>query len=369
MKKILVLFIIVMTLVGLCSCGESKYEPVPSTDEEVRVVMTFSADGQSYQMKYELYRALFIGNKAIIDGGDDSVWQGESKDEYISRINEIIIDRAADIYSVIHTAKKLGIDLYSADVDNEVQEYIKIAIEGNGSTVTGHGSYESYLNHLAEQGINYAVSDLMIRYSYGLEKINEHYAGTETVLGDYNGKLEYTEDDLLAFYNGDDCARILRAYFQNGVRTEEEMQRFRNNLAAQNLNTDKALYIIQNTLATSSELVTPDGTVTGVVVGRYALDEIYYSEFTKAAFELEDGDVSGLIKISGTSDIYTNGYYVLVGIDKDDAYYASHKDEIEDAFISNEIGKILNSSKQALKLSQQYYGAYSDINHAEISAD
>ena len=73
MKKILVLFIIVMTLMGLCSCGESKYKPVPSTDEEARVVMTFSADGQSYQMKYELYRALFIGNKAIIDGGDDSV--------------------------------------------------------------------------------------------------------------------------------------------------------------------------------------------------------------------------------------------------------------------------------------------------------
>ena len=366
MKKLFALILFILSATMLFSCGKSEYEPVPSTEEEARVVMTLSIGGKKYDVKYELYKALFIGNKDKVDGGDSTVWQGDNSAQYVERINEIIIDRAADIYSVIHTADTLGIDLYSNEMDDRIQEYIDIAVNG-GSGVTGQGSYESYLEHLRSQGINYAVSELLLRYSYGLEKINEYYIGTESILGEYTGEFEFDDDDVLAFYNSDDCARMLRAYFQNGVRTEEQILSFRNKLAEKNFDIDKALYIIQNTMATSSELVGTDGEVTGVVLGRYSLDEIYYSEYTEAAFSLENSGVSGVIEIKGVGDSYTDGYYVLVRIEKDSAYFTSHKAEITDAYIANEIGKILNVSKEGLESSASFASGYSSINHAEIS--
>ena len=366
MKKILIAITIVLTLLALCSCGKEKYEPQPSTDEEARSVISLSVGNKKYEVRYELYRALFIGNKDSVDGGDDSVWQGDGSAAYIDEINRIIIDRAAEIYSVIHIADSLGIDLYSNEVDEKIQEYIDIAVNGNEYGYEGHGSYEKYLEHLKNQGMNYAVSDLLFRYSYGLNKINEYYMGTESVLGDYNGKLEFDDDDVRAFYDGDESVRLLQAYFQNGVRTKEQMQSFRNRLAEKDSDIDKAVYIIQSTNATQSELVI-DGEVSGIIIGKYALDELYYSEYIDAAFSLGYSEVSELIEISGVGDSYSDGYYVLVNIEKNDGYFEDHKDEIRLEYIENEIGKIIYAAKNSLIESSEYTSDYNGIIHSQIS--
>ena len=83
MKKFTALLIIVTLLLSLISCGDEEYPPVQSSELEKQVVMTVEYDGEKYDVKYELYRALFLNLRESVDGGDSSVWSGENKAEYI----------------------------------------------------------------------------------------------------------------------------------------------------------------------------------------------------------------------------------------------------------------------------------------------
>ena len=120
MKRILSLILVLASLLTLASCG-NKYKPVPSTEEESRVVMTLSLDGKKYDVKYELYRAMFLNYRSDVDGGDSSVWSGENKDEYIARIHEMIVARVTDIYATLHHAGTIGIDVYSKSVNSKIE--------------------------------------------------------------------------------------------------------------------------------------------------------------------------------------------------------------------------------------------------------
>ena len=95
MKKLTSIVLIIATLalsiLSLASCTKNKYAPVESTAEEKKVVMTLSIDSDKYEVKYELYRALFLALRDEVDGGDRSVWSGENKAEYIEKIDALII--------------------------------------------------------------------------------------------------------------------------------------------------------------------------------------------------------------------------------------------------------------------------------------
>ena len=199
MKRIAALLLLVATLLTLVGCNK-VYKPVESTDEESRTVMTISFGKKSYQVKYELYRALFLTYRDEIDGGDRSVWQGDKKDEYIARINEVIIDRAVDIYSTFAVAESVGIDPYSTAVEKEINTYINISIEGGdlgGVSYPGYESYEAYLEALENLYLNYSVQTLLFRYSVVSDLVDDYYMGTLTeeaiesgVFGNPEGKLD-----------------------------------------------------------------------------------------------------------------------------------------------------------------------------------
>lgn len=368
MKKTLSVLLLLSVLLSVCSCGK-KYKPVKSTDEESRVVMTFTAGGEEYEIRYELYRALFLANKATVDGGDGSVWQGESAGEYIAAINAIIIEKASYIYSVLHLADSLDIDVNSSEADDFVEECIRIGVEGDGSTIVGAGSYDSYLASLKTAGMNYAVSELMLRYSYALSKINEYYIGeANDALGNLGGALDTEEDKLRAFYNSEDCVRVLRAYVPEAVKSKEWVEDFRDDIEALSSDEDRALFIINKTAAAYSELLL-DGELTGIVIGRYSLDKTYYADYSEGAFSLEVGEVSQVITVDGTGDTGTDGYYVLVALEKSSNHFESNLNAVKEAYISNEIGKTLDGIARSLIDSTVYESAYTNIVHKDISMD
>ena len=109
--------LIALLLTALVSCA--KYPAKRSTREERRVVITLNLDGEKYKVKYELYRALFLNYKSLVDGGDSSVWSSDSKDWYIDRINEIIVQKASEIYAVFHLAE---VDSLSETADIKIME-------------------------------------------------------------------------------------------------------------------------------------------------------------------------------------------------------------------------------------------------------
>ena len=180
-KKILLALAIIALALGAVGCSKN-YEPVESTAEEKTVLMTFSYEGERYELTYELYRALFLNNQSLVDGGDKSVWSGEQKDKYIAEIDAIIIRSAAEIFSTLHHARKIGIDPYSLEIEDEIYDYVKMSVDGysdeNGAVEGFGGDYQKYLDSLTAMNLNYSVQALIYRYHICREKIDEYYLGS-----------------------------------------------------------------------------------------------------------------------------------------------------------------------------------------------
>ncbi len=362
MKRITASVLLVIAVFSLFSCS-NKYKPVKSTKEEAKVVLTLEVDNEEYEIKYELYRAFFLNYKSEIDKGDASVWSSDRADEYINKINKKIISSAATIYSALHLAEQLGIDPYSRSFENRIDEYVRIGVEGNGA-VTGHGGdYDAYLASLKKMNLNYSVSILLIRYQLALEAINEYYTGrVDEVLGNIGGDAEIKTEDVEEYYYSDECARILYVFYQDGVKTDEQLEKIKSGIEASDSDLSAAEYIIGHSFMTGSELI-KDGKVTGTILGKYVLDEIYYSEYTDAAMSLAAGQTSEIIKIKGDGA----GAYIIYKLAKGPEHFSAEYDKIRTSYIDNLIGKKLHEISTELSENSDFDDKYSEIDHSNIS--
>lgn len=358
MKRVLILLALVFTaMLVFTSCNE-KYKPVESTEEESRVVYTMTIDGVKYEVKYELYRMLFLNNKELVDGGDDSVWSSDKKDEYVGRINEIIYDRAAEIFSVFAFARQLDINPYSVAVEDKIYEYIVLSVEGNQSDVQGHGSYEKFLASLKERNMNYSVMELLLRYSIVSSYVYEKYRGvTDEVLGELPGDIEISRDDVLAYYLGDDCARVLQMVSNDYDKMLQHKEKIKekgdDDLAI-------ALYMINNSTAVHTDLIV-DKKSSGVVIGRYALDSNVFGEYADTVFALKNGELSDVVKVDG------EGCYIAYKLQKTEEHFDRCYDVIRQSYIDNAVGHRLEEIKSSLISSMQLDKNHSSIDHAAIS--
>ena len=363
MKKALIFLLTLSLTLTLFGCSE-KYEPVESTAEEAKVVMTVNVDGEEYGIRYELYRALFLANRDTVDGGDASVWSSEAKSTYVDRINKIILSHAAEIYGALHLSEELGFDPYSSEIEETISETVKGAVEGD-SMQPGHGSYEEYLASLKESGLNYSVATLLMRYSLALDYINEYYYGELDVLGQSSAKFEVKEEDVRSYYLGDGSARILQVYFPAGVKTRSEAESFREALIAIGDTYKMAAYIIGNTGATETDLLVNDK-VSGIVIGRNSLRELYYTDFSDSIFALEEGEMSGVIELENTD---ADGLYIIYRLPKDESHLENCYDAIAESYLDDVIGAALGSVIDQLVESVQYTSDYDSLIHASISMD
>lgn len=368
-KNIISLLILFSVLLSLISC-EKKYEPVKSTDEENRIVMTAEIDGESYKIKYELYRALFLSLKSEIDGGDDSVWSGENKDEYIARADKLVRGRISEIYSVLHVAKKIGIDVYSKEFDKYVEDFIKVSVEGgyyNDTEITGfEGDYAKYLEYLKKNNLNYSVQDLIIRYSLAGTRIFEYYIGNledEEYLENINtGKLKYTKEDVLAFYESDECVRVIKANLPAVNFTRERTEAIRSTLIekAELGEEAVAIYIIGLTVTGGSDIKA------GEIIAPHNLDAVYYSELVSEAFALKTFEVSRVIEIS---DGYEKNYNIIYKAIKSSAHFEENYEMIRAAYLQNEVGEIIDTAALSFENSLADTDVMNSIIHSEINMD
>lgn len=369
MKKIISALLIISSLaLALVSCGKDEvtYDPIPSTEEEARVVMTLGFGDRTYDVKYELYRALFLNLKDEVSGGDDSVWTGESKDEYIDRINSLIISRITHIYSVFALCDRLGVDLYSDAVDSEVKSYIKASVEGS-STLAGHGSYDKYLESLKEMNLNYSVQDLLLRYSIGLSRIDRLYTGSfdpDAIKEEISfGDKTFTKDDIRDYYFSDKCIRTLRAEINPDAHYEPEKraESIRSSMldaAATGGEDAVALVIIGSSAAAASEVEN------GYVLGRYSLDRLYFKELIDASFELDISEVSQPIRVHNESE---STIYIVYRADKSNSHFEDNYAEIVAVFLSDALGEMIYTVEEELMKNVSYTNVYGELVHSEIS--
>lgn len=365
MKKAVAVLLIIITILSLFSCG-AKYEPVPSSEEESRVVFTLKIGEEKYDVKYELYRTFFLNYRSDVDGGDPSVWTGEERDAAIARINELILDRISSVYAAFSHAKSIGIDPYSSDVNSAISEAVRIGVEGNSADIKGHGDYESYLAALKKMNMNYSVSELLLRYSLTLDAISEYYGGkVDSVLGQMPGQFEVTDEAVEEYYYSDECVRIMRLFFAKGIKTDAELQTYRADLENCSTPLDAALYIINTGCPVPPTELIKEKAAAGTTIGKYELDPAFYSEYTEAAFALDSGKVSDIVNISGQKA----ASHLILKLEKDTEHFELCKDEIKASYISNELGKRIHETKVTLIDSVDYTDVYSSLDHSKISMD
>ncbi len=360
MKKILSVLLIAIALLSAVSCSE--YEPVKSTKEEKTVVMTMSLGDEEYEIKYELYRALFLNHKSEIDGGDLSAW---TDPENINKINSLIIQDAAKIFSAIYICEVgVGFDIYSNKADKLVEEYIAQSVEGTSDGI-GFGTYEAYLAYLKSNNLNYSVQDLIYRYYIALDKIGEYYAGTtdnDTREEDdiVYPALNISLDSVRSFYYSESFKRIFYAYLPS--KTEQDP-------SAIKLSMDEAKDqdLNQMRLAIAKSMTVPSEISTGIFLPEKVFNNDLYDNIGIAAFALADGEVSELINIdnSGYADI--DGTYILYAMEKSEADFEKYYGQIRSAYMEHCMGDMLTVHAAVLASNVKYAKGYSSVNHQGIS--
>ena len=370
MKKIIAILLVLVMILSVASCSE--YEPVKSTKEESRVMMTLTADGEEYELRYELYRALFLNFKSEIDGGDPSVWSGEDSLKYIEAINRLIADAAANIFAVMHICETVAdYDLYSGKADKRVEEYIKESVEG-GSGSLGLGSYEAYLLHLKDQNLNYSVQDLLYRYYIALEEIDRYFMGdtdADSITDDEidTPHLDAPVQSVRAFYYSDSCKRVLYAYLSELV-LENENPKFDINayhekmVAAASRGRGDVEVVIAGSAAQDIK--------TGLFLSRNAYNaynEDYLKVINDAAFALSDGEVSEIVTVDGTGDSTIDGFYILYGIEKSEEDFLKYYTQIRLAYMNDALGTMLTAKKNELIRSIVFTEDYTTVSHKDIS--
>ncbi len=317
-----------LSLCPLFSCNtDPAYPPVESTEEEATVMATLSVGGKTYELRYELYRALV---KAMQPGDDVS-------DEALA---DAVIHRATTLFSVFALCDELGIDLYGDEVNKTVEDYIRISVEGGSieqTVIEGAGSYEAYLASLREIGVNYAVQDLLFRYTAGLELIREHYGKNED--GVYTGALDMSDEALSAFYAGDDCVHVIGAVLSVRIFTEQRAAEMRHAIASLSDRDAVIRYIIGHTTAGGSDVQN------GMIIGRHSLDSLYYEELTKEAFSLNIGETGRVIQVATD---YEDNYYILYRTEKESDPLPGLRDLIASAYLENHIGEKLSGLSEKL---------------------
>ena len=370
MKRLCAILVLISLTVGVLVGCKKKYKPVESTEEEARIVMTLSLGDSKYEVRYELYRALFLTYRSEIDGGNEDAWSGEDKAKYIEKINTRITDELCEIFSVFELCARIGYNLYSKEVEKQIEDMIRVSVEGGsygGENYSGFGGdYDAYLDSLRAMYHNYSTSVLLLRYQIGREMLEDHYIG-EALPYEVNGKLtdgalDYTAEDVQNFYYSDGAVRILQTYVPEEISyTPRDMaEGIRNDIIEAAKSGDEAVRIMMINRGTPTAVAELES---GILLGKYSLARDY-AALSAAAFELEDGGVSDVIETVSALD--GRRFYILYRAEKTEEFLTENYASVVEVYLYDAIGAVLNSTAEALGEFVEYTKEYASITHDKI---
>lgn len=358
MKKLLSILLLVGVMLTLFSCSSEGdgYAPVEQTEEESQTVVSMTFGEDRFDVPFDIYRALFLNMKSTVDGGDDSVWSSKDKEIYIEKINGYVFDMLAEIYSAFALCKKLGYDMYSDSVNAAISDYVANMVDGVYS-----GDYDGYLADLKAANLNYSAQELMIRYTFAEEVLEERYismVNTSDSDNLYFGSEKYSKNDVLAFYNSSKASRVLytsiSAFLTNAESRAEELADDLS--AASELGVDA----VKDFFGQNSSLTIPE-IKNGIVITQNTLssDSAILAE---AAEKMPVGSSSDIIVGTGTSCVY----YVMYKMEKSSEHFSEKYTEIATIFLKDKLGEKRNSAKAELLETLTQSDFLKNLNYSEI---
>lgn len=355
-----VLLLLALLLPALASCG-GGYSPVESSEEEARVI----AELGDFDVRYELFYAFFHAERAAFDGGDDSLWQGESAASLWESVSRAALLRIAEIYATFSVCLAHGIDPYGDEIDDQVDERVEIDIDGGvlgESIVMGYGSKEAYLSALAEMHLNDSVNRLLHRYDVATEQLYDR------VIENFDGgENTVTDEELRAFFLSDDCRRItwvFRSYDNVLGIGEEQNERLLGLAEAELKNAIGYSDVKAAVVKYCSPSLSNDEIENGIYISRFSGLDASQRKMIDVAFSLGNMDVSDRI---ATPD----GVYILVGLRKhgvDSDYFESHREMLYDLCLESRLFAEIEELRDEMLADILYTDVFGSLLPGELMA-
>lgn len=321
--------LICMGIAALSSCGR-KYRPVPSTDNDLRIVMVI--DG--FEVPYEQYRYFFLKYKEAYENGDPAVWDGPQGASLETEVQNAAISALKGEYAILSLCKKYGIAISDAAIQEYVQQYV-------AETIDEHGGREKYLKALTGQYLN----DSTFRFLLGVDKCEEMLYNLLTA----DQSIIPSDDEIVtAYLNSDNMIRVVHVFIQNDEGDDIETNRA---LASEVLQKARAGENFDNLIRDYSEdfLMTPDG--------YYITPFEMIEAFEKAAYSLSINEVSDVVETH-------LGFHVIKRLSKSSSYISKHFGDLKEKYLQSAFYTIVEGKKETL--SPVFTEFYQTLNNKTV---
>ena len=301
-RRALALFLVLAALFPLSSCGAKGKESLESSKIERTTLMT--AGG--FDVPLEIYRYVALNYRADYENGRSAdIWRGEEGAVLLKRLEENTRETIARLYATPCLCREYGIGIDDA--------YVKDAVETKMNEIYEEfdGDYEAYGEYLRSFNMNDSVYRFFIR--------NDVLA--EELLAEMERRGEIATDDAEIKKNlmGDGAVRVQQILVPaNNGKTDAENEARAQELLEMALSGEDFFGLVQAYGGDLTMFNNPDG--------YYVTRGTYHAEFEKAAFALEVGEISGIVR----SDA---GWSILKRCEKEQSYIDSHFDTLAEEYI------------------------------------
>lgn len=339
-RAVLLLLILALTLSSLVSCGES-YKLRKSSDREAATVLTLG----EHEVPFEVLYTFFRNQCDLVGDVNADYFAGSEGEARFSAMRDAAVRNIAGIYAFFAECREVGIDPYGEEIEEGILEYLKLNVEGGTFgeyEVEGFESYDKYLEYVKEAfHMTDSVNRLMIRYALCEEALVEYY----------RMQYQYTDEDVEAFFESEDCIRVLwvvrNGYGLSAAENRERIAKARNYLLSGDHN--RAV-----TLSTSPN--------SDFYMGRYTKDTAFYEELIEVAYDLREGEVSDIL------DLGAEGLFVVKRLPKDEAHLDSQQGEITAVYLAEEMYRAVEERAAALLADITYTEGYTALTVSDFIA-
>ena len=340
LRTITLILIATLLLCTLTACGED-YELRKSSKKEATPVLTLGEDTVNFEVLYTFFR----NQCDKIPSFSSTYFDGA---EGLARFNATLgaaIGEISEIYAMFALCREAGIDPFGEEVEQKILDYLKLTVEGGTmgeSELQGFDGYDEYLDYIEEKfHMNDAVNRLMIRFAICEDMLLAHY----------RNEYPYTDADVAAYFGGEDCIRLIWVSRTQdaGMLSREEnismMRRAREKLIAGNHSG-----AIQYSLEPSTDFY----------MGRYTLDDSYYSELIEVAYDLGEGEVSDVL------DLGVEGLFVIKRLPKETAHLSERHESITEIFLYDlQMSSLLDKASELMQ-GIVYKDFYNDLTAVDF---
>ncbi len=352
------LILLLACLFTFTACSDDGYyDPIDSTWKEEEVVIELGED----EVRYELFRYLFMSHIDEFDGGNRNAWSGAEADKMWQVAKEVVAKDICDIYAVFKICRKYGIDPESEVVEKQINDYIVLDIDGgytgDGKLVTGYGTIEKYEEAIRKNYSTDAVHRLLYRYMICLELLDSYIVDNRD-----KGTIDVTDEKLTDMLESGNVTHINRVFVafenfdDNHEAAREQIEALYQNLLDANGNYNIMVETaFKNTIAD----IGTDPAL-GWWFGKNSTSESDFPDYYNAIFHTPEGEISDIIE-------EWNGYYVVYGMGTDaDLTDPATKESLTRLYLEELYWNEINQASSELKKQIIYTDDYEDVTPKDL---